>query len=236
MDARQLSAQDGDLLHQGHTEIYRELTGCLMYLCRGTRPDISYSIGVLARYMKQARTLHLKAAWDITKYLAGTKRIGIEYGGNQSFVGYSDSDLGGSRDDQRSTTGYTFMLHGGTVSWESRLQSTIADSSCKAELMAAAEAIKEALWFKKLVPDLGVMNEDEAVHILCDNQSAEAVLKSPRTTEVSKQRVALGEVQIQHVPKARQVADILTKPLERIKFEAGRAALGVKAWGKIDSS
>jgi hypothetical protein len=80
------------------------------------------------------------------------------------------------------------------------------------------------------------MNEDEAVHILCDNQSAEAVLKSPRTTEVSKQRVALGEVQIQHVPTARQVADILTKPLERIKFEAGRAALGVKAWGKIDSS
>jgi hypothetical protein len=62
--------------------------------------------------MKQPRTLHLKAAWDIMKCLAGTKRMGIEYGVNQSFDGYSDSDLGGSRDDQRSTTGYAFMLHG----------------------------------------------------------------------------------------------------------------------------
>jgi hypothetical protein len=78
------------------------------------------------------------------------------------------------------------MLHGGAVSWKSRLQSTIADSSCKAELMAAAEAIKEALWLKKLLLDLGVMKEDEAVHILFENQSAEAVLKSPRITDVSK--------------------------------------------------
>jgi hypothetical protein len=60
--ARQLSAQDGELLDQEDTAIYRELTGCLMYLCRDTRPDISYSVGVLARYMKQPWTLHLKAA------------------------------------------------------------------------------------------------------------------------------------------------------------------------------
>jgi hypothetical protein len=89
------------------------------------------------------------------------------------------------------------------------------------------------------------MKEDEAVHIVCDNQNTEALLKLPRITEVSKhisrkwnfakERVALGEVQIEHVPTARlarQVADILTKPLERIKVEAGRAALGVKAWDK----
>jgi len=144
------------------------------------------------------------------------------------------------------------MLHGGAVSWKSRLQSTIVDFSCEAEFVAAAEVIKEALWFKKLVPDLGVMKEDEVVHILCDNQSAEAVLKSPRITEVSKhisrkwnfakERVALDtlntldEVPIQHVPTAGQVADIVTKPLEHIKLEAGRAAIGVKSCDKLDRS
>ncbi|GAX79093.1 hypothetical protein CEUSTIGMA_g6533.t1 [Chlamydomonas eustigma] len=241
MDTRQLSVEDGDLLDDQSTAKYREMTGCLMYVCRGTRPDIAYSVGVLARYMKQPRTLHLKAAMDILKYLAATKLMGIEYGGQKdTFVGYSGSDLGGCRDDSRSTTGFAFMLNGGAVSWRSRLQPTIADSSCEAEFMAAADAIKEALWFKKLLPNLGVIDEDEAVKIMCDNESAEAVLRSPRINEVSKhisrkwnfakESVALNEVKIEHVSTAKQVADIFTKPLERQKFEAGRLALGVKAW------
>ncbi|GAX86101.1 hypothetical protein CEUSTIGMA_g13514.t1 [Chlamydomonas eustigma] len=188
------------------------------------------SAGVLARYMKQPRTLHLKAAMDILKYLAATKLMGIEYGGQRdTFVGYSDSDLGrGCRDDSRSSTGFAFMLNGGALSWRSRLQPTIADSSCEAEFMAAAEAIKEALWFKKLLPNLGVIDEDEAVKIMCDNESAEAVLRSPRINEVSKhisrkwnfakESVPLNEVKIEHVSTAKQVADIFTKPLERQKF------------------
>ena len=72
MDTRQLSAADGNLLDDQDTAKYREMTGCLMYVCRGTRPDIAYSVGVLARYMKQPRNLHLKAAMDILKYLAAT--------------------------------------------------------------------------------------------------------------------------------------------------------------------
>ncbi|GAX86692.1 hypothetical protein CEUSTIGMA_g14099.t1, partial [Chlamydomonas eustigma] len=134
MDTRQFSVEDGDLLDDQSTAKYREMTGCLMYVCRGTRPDIAYSVGVLARYMMQPRTLHLKAAMDILKYLAATKLMGIEYGGERdTFVGYSDSDLGGCRDDSRSTTGFAFMLNGGAVSWRSRLQPTIADSSCEVE-------------------------------------------------------------------------------------------------------
>jgi hypothetical protein len=104
---------------------------------------MTYSVGVLARYMKQPRTLHIKAAMDILKYLAATKLMGIDYGGQRdTFVGYSDSDLGGCRDDSHSTTGFTFMLNGGAVPLRSRVQPTIADSSCEAEFMAAAESWK----------------------------------------------------------------------------------------------
>ncbi|GAX77810.1 hypothetical protein CEUSTIGMA_g5253.t1 [Chlamydomonas eustigma] len=75
------------------------------------------AIGGFDRYMKQPRTLHLKAAMDILKYLAATKLMGIEYGGQRdTFVGYSDSDLGSCRDDSRSTTGFAFMLNEGEVS------------------------------------------------------------------------------------------------------------------------
>jgi hypothetical protein len=113
------------------------------------------------------------------------------------------------------------MLNGGAVSWRSRLRPTIADSLCEAEFMAAAKAIKEAVWFKKLLPNLGVIDEDEAVKIKCDNESAEAVLRSPGINEVSKhisrkwnfakESVALNKVKIEHVSTAKQLADIFTK-------------------------
>jgi hypothetical protein len=74
-----------------------------------------------------------------------------------------------------------------------------------------------------------LIDEDEAVEIMCDNESSEAVLRSPRINEVSKhisrkwnfakESVALNEVKIEHVSTAKQVADIFTKPLQRQRFE-----------------
>ncbi|KAH9763991.1 Integrase catalytic domain-containing protein [Citrus sinensis] len=60
-------------------------------------------------------------------------------------------------DKRRSTMGYIFTLGGGLVSWRSILQSTIALSTTEAEYMAATEAVKEAIWLKGLLGDLGVI-------------------------------------------------------------------------------
>jgi hypothetical protein len=42
MDTRQLSAEDGDLLDDQSTTKCREMIGCLLYVCHGTRQDIAY--------------------------------------------------------------------------------------------------------------------------------------------------------------------------------------------------
>ena len=55
---------------------------------------------------------------------------------------------------------YIFLLNGGAVSWRSWKQSTTADSTTSAEVMAAAEASKEGVWIKKFLEELGVVPVD----------------------------------------------------------------------------
>uniref|UniRef100_J3LW10 CWF21 domain-containing protein n=1 Tax=Oryza brachyantha TaxID=4533 RepID=J3LW10_ORYBR len=52
-------------------EAYHRLVGCLVYLCH-TRPDISYAVSVVSRYMYDPRTSHLDFAHRILRYVKGT--------------------------------------------------------------------------------------------------------------------------------------------------------------------
>ena len=47
------------------------------------------------------------------------------------------------KDSRRSTSGYVFTLEGSAISWRSNKQKCIADSTTKAEYVAACEAAKE---------------------------------------------------------------------------------------------
>ena len=71
-------------------------------------------------------------------------------------VGYCDADYAGDLDTRRSTTGFVFILHGGVFTWLSKRQPTVAASTTEAEYtVSAAQAVKEALWLRVLLADLG---------------------------------------------------------------------------------
>nr|GEV46622.1 ribonuclease H-like domain, reverse transcriptase, RNA-dependent DNA polymerase [Tanacetum cinerariifolium] len=70
---------------------YRSIIGCLRYLLH-TRTDLSYSVGLLSRFMQEPREQHMKAIRQVLRYVKGTKDHGITYkhnGGNK-IHGYSD--------------------------------------------------------------------------------------------------------------------------------------------------
>ena len=84
----------------------------------------------------------------IFKYLNGTAEYRILFArqhGDNSVVGYVDSDYASNIDDRKSTTSYVFTLLGGPVCWRSTLQSLVAVSTTEAEYMVVAKAAKEAL-------------------------------------------------------------------------------------------
>ncbi|KAL3526880.1 hypothetical protein ACH5RR_011536 [Cinchona calisaya] len=91
--------------------MYRKLVGSLIYLTL-TRPDISFSVGVMSRYMQNLKKSHLEVVWQVLRYVKSMLGYGILYkkGGNCKLVGYCDADYAGGHNTRRSTTGYVFML------------------------------------------------------------------------------------------------------------------------------
>jgi hypothetical protein len=217
--------------------LYRHIIGLLMYLMN-TRLDICFVMNTLSQYLVEPRRVHLVVAEHVMRYLKGTLDYGLCYTGDRDFrlFGYTDSDWAGSVSDRKSTSGCCFSLGSAMTSWQSRKQSSIALSTTEAEYIAACSASCEAIWLQKLLTSLFDL-EMEATVILCDNQSCIKMTENPVFHNKSKHieiryhyirdMVQRGVVKLQYVGTAEQVADVLTKPLSRVKFEYFRDKLGI---------
>ncbi|KAE8179333.1 hypothetical protein CF336_g9674, partial [Tilletia laevis] len=87
------------------------------YVAQGTRPDIAFPVGKLARFMANPSPEHTAAAKRILRYLAGSKELGLRFRHSalEQLVGYSDSDHGADPSTRRSVSGYMFYLFGNPV-------------------------------------------------------------------------------------------------------------------------
>jgi len=165
-----------------HSVPYLQAVGALMYLAVATRPDISYTVGVLARFSKNPGPLHWKAVKHLFRYLKGTMDYKLTYIGStppsELFTTYTDADHAGNPDNGRSTSGYVVKMGNGAISWSSRLQGIVALSTTEAEYVAATSAGQEILWLRHLFTELGYsFDSPSTLHI--DNRSALSVAKNP---------------------------------------------------------
>ncbi len=126
---------------------YLSAIGSLIWPAVHTRPDITYSVGAFSQYCSDPGPTHCSLVVQVFRYLFGTLDLGITFQADYSdeLVSYTDSDYAGLVDGRKSTGGYIFMLSGGPLFHQSKLQNTVALSSTEAEYMAACEAGKEAL-------------------------------------------------------------------------------------------
>jgi hypothetical protein len=102
-------------------ERYQRLVGSLIYLSH-TRPDISFAVSVVSRYMHDLREGHMDAVYQILRYLKSVPRKGLIFwkNGHIYIESYCDSDWASYADDRRSTSGYYMFIGGNLVSWKSK--------------------------------------------------------------------------------------------------------------------
>lgn len=118
--------------------LYRSMIGSLLYLT-ASRPDISYSVGVCARYHANPKESHMTALKRIIKYVKTTAEFGVWYSKDTNGVlaRYFDADWAGNADDRKSTSGGCFYVSNNLVSWMSKKQNSISLSTAEAEYIAA---------------------------------------------------------------------------------------------------
>jgi hypothetical protein len=244
---------------------YASAVGGLLYLSITARPDIAQSVGVLSRFMSCPSEEACSAAQQVIKYLYATKDYGITYsrgsGGSPHLAAYMharknqvavedsfkdngptigtycDADLAGDEDTRKSTSGLAIVMHGGVISWMSRLQPTIALSTAEAETIAGVEAVKQVMHLRLLLQELGLEQHGPST-IYEDNNAAIALAHGKEQSKRAKHyqikvhflndQYKRGTFAYEKVETKRMLADTMTKSLPRDDFCKYRDWMGVR--------
>ena len=130
----------------------------LMWAAMMARPDISYAVGVAARFVQNPGPRHIKWVDHIFYYLNGTKDLVLIYDGNVSaeqlrnlkFRIFSDTSWIDELDDRHTTMGRAVFLGKCLIDWKSKLIRRIMTSTYHAEFYGLNESDKDAEFYRIL--------------------------------------------------------------------------------------
>lgn len=231
----QLDETSSPLLDRNLHAEFRRIIGRLMFLAMVTRPDICFATNRLSQYLSSPRMIHLQTAKHLLRYIRATKHYSLTYrakGRSSGLVGYADSGYGNST-QHRSTSAFVFMINSSPVSWSSRKQSIVAQSTTEAEYIALAEVCKQAIWMRHLLftlrkSELCRKQKDRSTTLIYeDNQGSIKLASNPAAHTKTKHiqiryhairdAIATGEVSVEYRDTGNMIADGLTKALSKEK-------------------
>jgi hypothetical protein len=128
------------------------------------------------------------------------------------------------------------FLRDNLVSWSAKRQTVVSHSSAEAEYCVIANGVAEATWLRQLLHELQAP-PSRCTLVYCDNISAVYLFTNPvqhqRTKHVEidlhfvREKVAIGQVHVLHVPTTSQFADIFMKGLPSSVFNEFRSSLNI---------
>ncbi|GAA0154030.1 transmembrane signal receptor [Lithospermum erythrorhizon] len=179
------------------TSTYISMIGSLLYLTP-SRPDISYSVGVCAKFQANPKESHLNHVNRVIKYVHGITDYGILYtfDTNSAHVGYCDASWAGSAEDRR-------------------LYTTNVD-----EENAEEYSINQGV-LTLYCDNLSAINiSKNPTH---HSRTKHIDIRHHFVRDLVEDKV----LALEHVSTYRQIADIFTKALNASQFESLRSSLGL---------
>lgn len=220
-------------------EQYQRIIGQMLYIAINSRPDIAAAVSILSQKSSNPNITDLNEVKRVLRYLKGSRMLKLQLSENccdtESLIGYSDADWAECRRDRKSNSGYLFKFNNGTISWSCRKQPCVTLSSTEAEYVALCEASREAIWLRRLLEELGEVQRQSTI-IFEDNQSCLKQLQTEKFNNRSKhvdtkfhfiKKLSNNDFTYMYCPTEEMVADLLTKPIQRLKIEKLRTMSGL---------
>ncbi|GKF01687.1 hypothetical protein Tco_0028610, partial [Tanacetum coccineum] len=179
---------------------YQKLIGKLIYLTH-TRPDISYSIHCLSRFMHKPLRYHLRIALRVLRYLKGNpgKGVHIVRQPKSSLEAFVDADWAKCLITRKSVIGFCIKLNGSLISYKRKKQHTLSKSS---EYRAMA-----------------LVTSGAAIKIAANHVFHERTKHLEIDLHFIRDKILAGVIKTQKISTAVQPADIFTKGLDKLQHE-----------------
>ncbi|CAI7765173.1 unnamed protein product [Closterium sp. NIES-53] len=172
---------------------FQSLVGSLLYAAVHTRPDISFSVGQLARVVQNPSEEQVDVAERVVKYMNSHPSIRVQYSasaqvkqkgvevlkekgerlgeGNLFLTCFTNATWASEKDDSSSVGGYICVVGGGPVSWRSKKQTETALFSIESEYIAMFHGVNEVIWLKRLLEEI-CQEQKVATPLFCDSKGA----------------------------------------------------------------
>lgn len=257
---REVLMEDLSPLEKYLLKNYSSVVGMVGWPAKMCRPDFAQAYSMLSRNLASPGPVDARFLSKLMSYAHSSRDSAMVMSFDNpdpaidfsdlrvklKLVGYSDSNYADKLDARwRATTGFCWFLETICVSWRAKRQDVTADSTFKAEMLAAHAAFVEGAWLRDLCVELRLIDEKEPSRFWCDNKSTIFCLCS-ETMSWKQSHLATkffacadkideGYFLPDHVDGADNPADMFTKglpagPLEKHSWTVGLRRLAKSAY------
>jgi hypothetical protein len=214
---------------QDHSK-FRSLLGSIIYVATQTRFDIMFAVSRIASKANNPTINDYNTLLRVCQYLKQTMNHKLIFFKGQNLIlkGYSDSDHAEDKETRKSTTGSIWTICSTPISWFSKRQDLITNSSTESELVAAHFTVNEGIWINRILMELQ-LKESNTIELYIDNQSTISIIAGSRINQRTKhidlkymkirELFHEGKLLVKYIPTEDNIADIGTKSLNATRME-----------------
>jgi hypothetical protein len=144
---------------------YRSGLGVQNHIACHTRPDISFAVGYLLRFLQAPAADKVAIICDVMFISGGTSSFELHLGGPENVLsGFCDADFAQCRVTRRSTSRFLIPCDYGSLIWRSKRQGTVSRSATEAG--EVAKYSYEPAWQYALAPGC-VESRTDDIGVIC---------------------------------------------------------------------